>query len=150
MRELLQNHPLDLLVLIPSLPDTASLKKLSLTSQYADWFHALNLRLQFFTNCAIEDQRAIAAYFKDPITIAPLSEEEAAAFYNCQQSKPVFGKERQYIFPSLILKDGNTILHQTRRINPSAIHNLLQAALKAQYSFLKESLAEPIDILPSL
>lgn len=51
MKELLKDHPLDLFILIPSLPETSSLKKLDLASRYSSWFHALNLRLQFFTDC---------------------------------------------------------------------------------------------------
>ncbi|GEM_PF-6833479 len=150
MKELLKDHPLDLFILIPSLPETSSLKKLDLASRYSSWFHDLNLRLQFFTDCTLDEQKAIAAFFDDSVSFSSLSEEEAAILYECLQVKPVFGKERCYIFPSLILKDGDEILHQTRRINASAIENLLEAALKAQYRYLKSRLANQIDIISAL
>lgn len=92
MKELLKDHPLDLFILIPSLPETSSLKKLDLASRYSSWFHDLNLRLQFFTDCTLDEQKAIAAFLMTVFRSLPFLKKKLLFSMNACRSNLFLAK----------------------------------------------------------
>lgn len=145
MKELLFNHPLRLLVLLPSLPHVQALKKLDLLQDKSEWLKSLNIHLEFVVDCSLEDRNALQNYFDFPITISSQSYRQLAQDYHCIQSKPVFGTERNYTSPALLLFDQDILLSQTHRINPSALKHVLLDALKVQNQYLQNFLKNMFD-----
>lgn len=145
MKELLADHPLYLLVLLPSRPSDAFLKELEQLSRFKNWFSGLNLILYLCTDAPEFDQGAIGQMLGFPITFCKESLDSLARLHSCTQIKPVFGTERAFAFSSLVLYEGHTLLLQTRRINSQAIEKVLRTALKVQSKRLKEQLSSSID-----
>lgn len=145
MKELLENHPLCLFVLLPSLPEPGALKKLNLLQAQIPWFDSLNIHLEFALDCSKEDQLTLQNSFPHPVAVSDLSLHRAAVKYGCMRTKPVFGQMQSYCSPSLILFDHDRILDQTYRINPDATEHILQTALKCQTLYLRHLLENTFD-----
>lgn len=141
MKDLLAAHPLRLQVLVPQAQSESGRRKLHILMQACDWFEELNLQLSFQVEKSPEIRRIIQAYFPFPVSIETNGFKNSQAEGLLVMDKPVFGKARTYYGCGLRLQQGEDILFETKRINSSAIHAVLQKALKIQTAWLKEQLA---------
>lgn len=145
MKNILADHPLELLILLPCQPSESFLKKLELLSVYGNWFSSLGLSVILSTDAPAYDHGAIRQMLGFKLSFCRYSLDVMAQRHDCTQNRPVFGLEREFAISSLILMKDSTPVFQTRRINDQAIRKMLQCALKIQSQWLKTQLSCPID-----
>lgn len=147
MKDLLKNHPLQLLVLLPEPESDAGLKKLQLLAAWSPWLAGLNLHMILCIRPAKTAAGVLQAYFPLPVRLDPLPLEQRAASLGCKVEKPVFGTLKRFIPACLILFDQERKVFETRRINPSSIRQLVHHALKIQTAWLQEQIGSQIDTI---
>lgn len=147
MQDLLSEHPLRLLILLAEPESDSGLKKLHLLGRWSPWMEGLNIHPVFCCNASDSQKQVIQTYFPFPVEFESVSVEQLARALGRTVQKPVFGQPRCYIGAGLFLQDGSRLLHEARRINPSALQHLMESALKVQTAWLRARLREPIDTI---
>lgn len=141
----LERHPLFLLIVLDDSSRRSVLRFLIHLDQASSFLSFLNIRASVFLNETEEQiRKGISRYhFSFPV----FSDLDCAisSHFSCSGSRTVFGSQRPVFRPCLMLLESEKILCIYRQANARILKNILEKAVRIQFSNLESDLARFID-----